>query len=183
MADDFAMEVVERLVMVPGPRRNSGRPRPFDADLITNELRSHFLSKIRVRPDGCHEFQAASYGGGYRAFYVRRGLKFYAHRVAWTIANGTIPDGLVIDHLCRNKECVNPEHLEAVTQRTNVLRGTTPSLLPRNTGRCQRGHDMTLPRAWVIVSTRNSRRCRQCLREWENQRRREQTAAGIKRKH
>lgn len=52
-----------------------------------------------------------------------RGKTVYAHRLAWELTRGPIPRGLVIDHLCRIRRCVNPDHLETVRQRTNVIRG------------------------------------------------------------
>ena len=68
-----------------------------------------------------------------------------AHRVAYELAIGDIPSGLVIDHLCREHLCVYPEHLEPVTQAENVRRGRSTY-----TDRCRRGHDMTLPDAWYV---------------------------------
>lgn len=65
-----------------------------------------------------------------------------AHRVAYEAARGPIPDGLVLDHLCRNRGCVNPSHLEPVTHRTNILRGVSPSARNARRTLCDEGHPL-----------------------------------------
>ena len=61
-----------------------------------------------------------------------------AHRVSYELFVGEIPDLCVVDHVCQNTICVNPEHLEAVSQRENVLRGRVPTPL-----RCRKGHEFS----------------------------------------
>lgn len=85
-----------------------------------------------------------------------------AHRVAYELCIGPIPTGLTIDHLCRNTRCVNPKHLEAVTLRENILRGTGPTAHNAAKSACRRGH----PFDAVKKSVRHvERRCYQCDRE------------------
>jgi hypothetical protein len=73
----------------------------------------------------------------------REGRFVLAHRVAYEQYKGAIPDGLVLDHLCRVPACVNPDHLEAVTQRENALRGVgITAQLARQT-HCKRGHSLS----------------------------------------
>ncbi len=64
-----------------------------------------------------------------------------AHVVAYESVKGEIPAGLELDHLCRNPLCVNPDHLEPVTHRENVLRGVAPMILTHHSGQCIRGHE------------------------------------------
>jgi hypothetical protein len=82
-----------------------------------------------------------------------------AHRYMYeVIGRRPIPDGLQVDHLCRNRRCVRPTHLEAVTPRVNTLRGMSPPAIAARTGRCLRGHRLE---AWRHDP--NGRRfCRTC---------------------
>lgn len=67
----------------------------------------------------------------------------YAHRLMYEYYKGEIPEGLEIDHLCRVRSCINPEHLEAVTRRINTLRGLGPTMLRQrqlSKTHCPRGH-------------------------------------------
>ena len=90
--------------------------------------------------DGCWEWTASrnKQNTGYGQFGIR-GKIMQAHRVSYTWANGPVPDGLELDHLCRNKVCVNPDHLEAVDRRTNQLRTNNPMVAVHRSGLCAKG--------------------------------------------
>lgn len=95
----------------------------------------------------------------------RRGGKLDgAHRFAYIDAHGPIPDGFVIDHLCGNPPCVNPEHLEAVTQRQNLLRGNTIAAANAQKTHCPQGHPYDEANTSVSKSD-GSRKCRACARD------------------
>ncbi len=89
-----------------------------------------------------------------------------AHRFSYESLVGKIPDGLTIDHLCRNKACVNPNHLEPVTMRINVLRGT--SIVANNAAKkqCDHGHSFDKKNTYVYKSgpRKGARKCRTCER-------------------
>lgn len=85
-----------------------------------------------------------------------------AHRLAYELAIGPIPDGLVVDHLCRVPACVNPSHLEPVTQRENTLRGET--IPARNAAKthCRWGHPLSGEN--LKMKAGKWRQCRECHR-------------------
>lgn len=96
---------------------------------------------------------------GYGRF--RLGIKAYAaHRVVYESEVGLIPDGLVIDHLCRTPCCVNPEHLEPVTNKENILRGTAPSAVHARKTHCPRGHEYNEKNTYY--QKKGGRQCRPC---------------------
>lgn len=87
--------------------------------ILTQEQAARFDRKIQVDPDsGCHLWTAATKTNGYGCVTIDSKL-YAAHRVAYERSNGPIPAGLVIDHLCHVERCVNPEHLQAVTNKQN----------------------------------------------------------------
>jgi len=84
----------------------------------------------------------------------------YAHRYAYQSVYGQIPDGLTIDHLCRNIICVHPAHLEAVTSRENTMRAPTiPAINVRKT-HCPQGHEYTPENTYRHGTRRHCRTCR-----------------------
>jgi hypothetical protein len=85
-----------------------------------------------------------------------------AHRVSYVLAHGSIPDGLQLDHLCRNKLCVNPTHLEAVTARENTLRGVSVAAVNAKKTHCPRGHELS---GSNLLAYRKVRSCRACSLE------------------
>lgn len=89
----------------------------------------------------------------------RKGVNIPAHRYSYEMLVGQIPDGLVVDHLCCNKKCVNPDHLEAVTQRINVHRHF--GMIDRT--RCKNGHEWTDDNLYLVNG--KYPQCRQCKQE------------------
>ena len=83
-----------------------------------------------------------------------------AHRIAYLLFRGPIPLGKELDHLCRNRGCVNPGHLEVVLHRTNVLRGAGPSAGHARKTHCVHGHLFDIPNTYIYKGRR--RMCRAC---------------------
>ena len=95
-------------------------------------------------------------------------IRAYTHRLAFEVCNGPIPSGLVLDHLCRVPPCFNPAHLQVVTQRENLLRGTGFPARFRNATHCIHGHCFDAKNTQIV---RLGRACRECHRIGERNRR------------
>ena len=102
---------------------------------------------------------------GYGAFKLK-GRVVGAHRYSYETSVGPIPDGLTIDHLCRVRHCVNPNHFEVVSRRTNTLRGNSPAAITHRTGVCKRGHPLNGDnlRIYKRAGHPDQRLCRACRR-------------------
>lgn len=101
----------------------------------------------------------------------------FAHRLAWVLFVGPIPDDMVVDHMCRNRGCVNPDHLQVVTQATNLAQSPATTA---GRHRCRNGHPFTSENTYVINCGDGSvrRKCRTCqLRSMAKQRARKKVAA------
>lgn len=116
--------------------------------------------------DGCWNWGGTVMKNGYGYLHVS-GKNVRAHRWSYEHHVGPIPDGLVIDHLCRNKLCVNPEHLEPVTPGENVRRGLRGILRTH----CAQGHEMTEENTYMAskVGGYTQRVCRTCQRNWSRE--------------
>jgi len=119
-----------------------------------------FWQRVR-KTDDCWEWTGTTvetHGNRYGTFQ-HNWKNVLVHRYSYELAYGPIPDGLVIDHTCRNGICVRPDHLEAVTNTVNILRGNgTPAVNLRKT-HCKRGHPLTPENCWNRAGRRACKLC------------------------
>lgn len=126
------------------------------------EFGARFWSKVqKVDCGGCWMWVGAATRQGYGQINVQ-GRMAYAHRVSYEMAVGPIPVGLQIDHLCRNRRCVNPDHLEPVTRRENILRGDGITARNARKTHCAKGHSFAGDNLYVYPD--GNRGCRICDR-------------------
>lgn len=142
-------------------------PAPLDPPDATLSIKIT-RATIENLSTGCWEWQRSKCSAGYGMMWWQ-GKTTRAHTLAYQEYVGPIPEGLELDHLCRNRACCNPAHLEAVTHRENVRRGASPAGGNARKDRCPRGHEYE----WY----RNGRRCRACNREYAAAKRAEQAVA------
>ena len=126
---------------------------------------SRFFSKVK-KTETCWEWLAGKDKDGYGRFSIKK-KEIRSHRFSYALYKGPIPEGMELDHLCRNPSCVNPDHLEAVTSKINLLRGQgSPAQNARKT-HCKNGHEFTQKNTRVKkIGERKERICRQCEKEW-----------------
>lgn len=115
----------------------------------------------RRRDDECWEWQGALEDG--YGVLRRNGLAPRAHRFAYELLVGPIPDGLTLDHLCENTRCVNPAHLEPVMNGVNNLRGNSPWALNAKKTHCVNGHPLSGENLRLVSG--GARACKTCVRE------------------
>jgi hypothetical protein len=117
-----------------------------------------FAAKIALDSSGCHMWTGVRNAKGYGRFRIDGALHM-AHRVAFVLAGGELSPDRVIDHLCRNASCVNPDHLEAVTTQENTARGNAGINTASRT-HCPQGHEYTAENTLLSVGRRHCRACR-----------------------
>lgn len=140
------------------------------------------VDKAGATPDdrpglgACWVWMRGGVGTGYGSFDLPGRVKVLAHRWAYETEVGPIPDGMVLDHLCRNRRCVRPEHLEPVTALENLRRGAGYALRNGMRNSCRNGHEYT-PENTYLDPTKRTVRCRECARARDRQPSRRQRKA------
>jgi hypothetical protein len=146
-------------------------------------LTARFWSKVdKAGPGGCWLWTAGKNRDGYGKFRVGT-RHVLAHRFAYRILRGPIPDGLQLDHVCRNHACVNPDpdHLEPVVQRVNLLRGDGWAAQNARKTHCIRGHELSGANLrWERDRCGLKRTCLACKRQRERQRSARRKAAAAR---
>lgn len=151
-------------------------------------MSDRFWNKVHKIPNGCWEWTANLFWDGYGQFMAHadgKRVALRAHRWAYENIVGRIPKGMVIDHLCRNRKCVNPIHLEPVTVRENNRRGVGPAKIGAFHAaktHCPHGHEYSDINTYIATS--GQRQCRACTKErMQKQRTLERMRRGVEGKH
>lgn len=124
--------------------------------------RERFWSKVEKSEGGCWSWSASCNMDGYGQF-LYHGKMCRSHRIAYTWIKGEIPVGFELDHVCRNRKCVNPEHLEAVDHRTNSIRAMIATGVKAGATHCVNGHPFNDANTG-IRKTGSGRYCKVCSR-------------------
>lgn len=128
----------------------------------------NFLSKIEL-PSECWIWNGCDTGkSNYGRFRVAS-KKFLAHRISYQIFVDDIPNGMVIDHICRNRKCVNPKHLRVVTSKENIHTGGGVAAKNILKTHCKYGHEFSQENTRVVFFKKYKlRQCRQCSKDRKN---------------
>lgn len=130
---------------------------------MANKIPETFRFWKRVhKTSGCWMWTGRTGRGGYGIFSASHEKAVLAHRRSFELVKGLIPEGLTLDHLCRNRLCVNPDHLEPVSLSENNRRSTSPSALNSRKNHCKHGHEFTPENTHIC--TNGGRLCKECSR-------------------
>jgi hypothetical protein len=124
-------------------------------------IEDRLLDKCSPEPNtGCWLWFGASQPSGYGQLW--NGVRpEQAHRVSFRLYRGEIPSGCEIDHKCRKRSCVNPEHLAAITHQKNILAGDTAMAANAKKTHCHQGHELAGRNLRIVRGTRQCRLCEQ----------------------
>lgn len=132
------------------------------------QLPARFWAKVE-KTDGCWLWTGSTVPpSGYGKTYYEREY-WLAHRLSYAASRGPIPEGLEVDHLCKVRLCVRPDHLEAVTARENTKRADSPTGHNARQTHCQDGHEFT-PENTYVYASHGGRRCRTCAQAYRRER-------------
>lgn len=167
-------------------RHNGPFPRATPEELFWSRVNKNGpLPERRPELGPCWVWTNALDDTGYGTITIG-GKRFYAHRFSYELLVEPIPDGLQIDHLCRNRACVRPDHLEPVTNRVNTIRGDGPRITSergRAIEKCKHGHDFDEANTYWYKGRRQCKECARIRDEAARERKKaERRARGLKRR-
>lgn len=120
-----------------------------------------FAEKVALTESGCIEWIASLNNRGYGTFASGHGSTVVAHRWSYEYHVGPIPSGFQLDHLCENRACINPDHLDPVTARANLLRAAGMAAINASKTHCPAGHAYSGDNLYIVPKN-GDRRCRTC---------------------
>jgi hypothetical protein len=145
-------------VVAPGKRFITRHNFPRTKTVYDHLLRLKICEPTTL-PTGCWEWMGSKNRDGYGHVWLNGRLRS-AHQMTYEHFVGPVPEGLELDHLCRNPACANYEHLEPVPHRVNVLRGAGVSAVHAVKTHCIHGHEFTPENTYI--GRRGNRSCREC---------------------
>lgn len=137
----------------------------FPFPKIRKPVEDRFFEKVQ-KTESCWIWLGARCQG-YGSFSPASYRSIQAYRWAYEYFRGPVPSGMQLDHLCRNRLCVNPDHLEVVTQKTNVLRGNAPPAINARKTHCKHGHEFTAENTYHRKDSKG-RKCKTCIARYNN---------------
>jgi hypothetical protein len=146
----------------------------METEIILDDRDRERFNRYILEGDSCWEWVGVILQSGYGQFSVK-GDRYRTHRVAYVIYKGSIPDGFIVHHTCKNKSCVNPKHLECIDRSIHSGNHNTENIKYHNNGsktECKRGHPLKGINLRTFTSTKGKimRICRACkkIRDGEN---------------